>query len=299
MALDETTLPVTTQTTPLPQPSLEEDANEKYRILHRHVLDYQAGKPGAAEAILNSFEEFLYKYYNFIVYGGSYLQDTSIRRFISLFTDVKQAKVSQYRYSPFTRDKLIEKGRVVRKLLASHDPADIMQYLRLALLEMAVRYNDHTSPNGSFHTYVHRNFHFYAARAFPLRDSIYHSVLSAQIEDVATLSTLQMKYDEMIEEYNRSETQVDHELLIQKAKEFVINEEGVSVYDDEVLNLNWVNGVTCTERFKELTPFERKILILSYLHDLQDDQIADEYGFCRATINRKKMAAVKKLLDVI
>ena len=292
MNLDEAVLPVTTQITkPLnPEP---EDPTEKYRILHQHVLDFQAGKPGAAEAILDSFREFLYKYYNFIVHGGCYLQNTSIRRFISLFSDLKQNNVSSYRYSSYTQDKLLRSGESVRRLLETYEPEDVLQYLNLALLEMATRYRDYTRP--TFHMYVHKNFHFYAARAFPLKDPIYYSTLSNDIESICDPELLK----ENMEDYNRLEKQLDHELLIQKTQEFIVNEEGVSVYDDEVLNLNWVNGVTCSEKFKDLTPFERKILILSYHHNLQDDDIANEYGFCRATINRKKMSAVKKLLDII
>lgn len=296
MNVDQNLLPVTSQTTSLHHPEPIEDPNEKYRILHQQVLDYQAGKPGAAEYILNSFEKFLYKYYHFIVQGLWTCTDTSIRAFISLFTDIGTKQVSKYRYNLTIQDKLETKGAFLHRLLRqTYEPEDVMQYLRLALLEMATRYNDHTTPNGSFHTYVHKNFHFYAIRVFPLKDPLVYSSLTYDMEDL----TQPERCQETLEEYIRSERQIDHELLIEKTDEFIVNEQGISVYDDDILNLNWINGVTCSETFKELTPFERKLLLLSYHCDLQDADIAEEYGFCRVTINRKKMTAVKKLTDVI
>lgn len=292
MNLEEAVLPVATDTNPL-TPELE-DPTEKYRILHQHVLDFQAGKPGAAEAILESFDKFLYRYYNFIVYGGGCLKSSSLRRFIALFTtSLSQKKVKKYRYSRYVQNRLVDSEESVRKLLSCYDSEDVMQYLKLALLEMALRYHDYSRP--SFHTYVEKNYHFYAARAFPSKDALYHSTLSNDVEMLCGEELLKQN----LYEYERFEQQLDHELLVENSQEFVINEEGISVFEDEALNLNWINGVTCSDKFKCLTPFERKLMILSYHYNLQDDDIANEYGFCRATINRKKITAVKKLLEVI
>lgn len=60
-------------------------------------------------------------------------------------------------------------------------------------------------------------------------------------------------------------------------------------------NINWVNGITCNKIFKTLTPFEREILIMSYLDKKKNSEIADICGVCRATINRKKQATIETL----
>lgn len=61
---------------------------------------------------------------------------------------------------------------------------------------------------------------------------------------------------------------------------------------------NWINGVTCSELFKSLTPFERNLLVMSYIEKKTDTEIAQMYGLCRATIFRKKQAAIEKILYV-
>ena len=42
-------------------------------------------------------------------------------------------------------------------------------------------------------------------------------------------------------------------------------QDSISAYDIDSLNFNWTNGVTCGELFKDLTPYEREIIILSFI----------------------------------
>ena len=78
----------------------------------------------------------------------------------------------------------------------------------------------------------------------------------------------------------------------------MIEEVNVSVYDNSLFNFNWINGTTCHELFQTLTPFERNILVFSYIYKQTDKEIADHYGLCRATINRKKKAAIEKIKNL-
>lgn len=59
-----------------------------------------------------------------------------------------------------------------------------------------------------------------------------------------------------------------------------------------------MNGITCSSVFQTLTSFEHKLIVLSYIEKKTDSEIAEIYGLCRITINRKMQAAIKKILNV-
>jgi RNA polymerase sigma factor (sigma-70 family) len=83
---------------------------------------------------------------------------------------------------------------------------------------------------------------------------------------------------------------------IEKANTLTLKEqEELSSYDLDSLNFNWTNGVTCSDLFKELTPYEREIIVLSFIKNKTDIEIGAIYGCHRATINEHKKRAVNKI----
>ena len=64
------------------------------------------------------------------------------------------------------------------------------------------------------------------------------------------------------------------------------------------LNFNWTNGITCSELFKDLTSYEREIIILSFIKNKTDIEIGNIYGCHRATINEHKKKAVNKIKKI-
>lgn len=277
---------------------------EDYLKLHEQVLAFQAQTPGASDYIIKEFHELISKYENLIVYGKFDLEYVCLRRFLSLFMDNKQMRKSlgQYRFSPVIQRYICETATYVSQIIMKNCPQeDVYQILALTLLEMARRYKDYEKP--SFHNYVDKCFHFHVFMAFKryftdpsdrLRADLCSTL--AEGEEVKDLYDL-IQDDSAAMAYDKSINEVDHAMRLSSTQDFVINENGVSVYDDACLNLNWINGATCTEIFKILSPFERKILILAYVENQPDREIANTFGLCRAAINRKRRGAIRKLQE--
>lgn len=270
---------------------------QDYEILHQHVLNYQAGMESAAEQIIKSFHEYIYKYIVFLKYGQYKLEDPCIRRFISLYTssaDVRKRE-SQYKHRSFVRNGIRETADYIQQLFCRMEEEDLYQITVLALLQMAKKYKDYDRP--SFHNYVDKCFHFELYRAFsPYVNDPVDRRYSSNLELNDDLYIQTAKVDSRSDqEFDRVLNSVEHEQLLLHSDDFILNEAGITPYDDESLNLNWVNGITCTGVFKNLTPFERKIIYLSFHAKMQDNEIAQLYGMCRATINRKKQIALAKL----
>ena len=161
--------------------------------------------------------------------------------------------------------------------------------------------------NGTFHMYVSKCFHWEAYRYLtklvsdPLshfdviklcdqfddmdEDDIINEVF---IEDESATFAMQ----EMIDTTSR-QNDIDH------ARTLTLKEDSViSTYDMDSLNFNWTNGITCSELFKDLTSYEREIIILSFIKNKTDIEIGNIYGCHRATINEHKKKAVNKIKKI-
>lgn len=260
-----------------------------YQKLHRYVLSYQAGDVEAADKIIESFRGFIWKFTNLISNTTFKVNDYSTRRFISLYVVQTYTRKynSHYEYKPTVREQLEDTARRITSLFEQYSVDEIRNELVCILLTMAKKYKDTERP--SFHNYVDKCFHFEAFRG-----------LSHLISDPVT----RLSYDELLDnvtmdlsaeqDFENSLEEVCHEMAVKNADIPVLKVE-VSPFDTDSLNTNWVNGITCSELFKQLTPFERKIIVLHYIDGLTDTEIADQVGVCRATINRRRLRAKEKL----
>ena len=78
--------------------------------------------------------------------------------------------------------------------------------------------------------------------------------------------------------------------------------KGVLEYEDNYYenltglpDISWINGQYCADIFKELTTFQRKILVKYYLEDWNDRQIAEYLGAHINTVNQKRREAIELL----
>lgn len=257
-----------------------------YINLHETVLDYKHGNKEAGKKIAESYRGFIWKYVNLICHGVFDINDSRLRRFVSLYSsNVKD--FNQYRHKKSVKENLTETSIRLTKLFSQYTEDEIRNELICSLLTMAKKYSDYERP--SFHTYVERCFHF----------EIYRT-LSKLIKDPITRQDYEEFIDEGYLEENCSDEinsvlqEVDKELSIKYSSSAVIF-DNYSVYDDETLNDNWFNGITCSEVFNCITPFERKILVEHSVNKKTDSEIGDKYGLCRATINRRRLKAINKL----
>ena len=287
-----------------------------YQELQHNLILYKEGNQEAVTYIIRIFHPFITKYARFIIYGDlpyskyidsrgveRYKVSTTISKFVSLFIEKKDGETDKKKLFSSTCFK-------IKTLFFKYEYGDIYNELVLALLNMANKYkitkegDMYHKSNGTFHMYVSKCFHWEAYRYLTklISDPLSHFEvirLRDQFDD------MDMSGDEVFIEDENAEF-IMQEMLdttsrqsdIEKANTLTLKEsEPISVYDIDSLNFNWTNGVTCSELFKELTSYEREIIILSFIKNKTDIEISSIYGCHRATINEHKKKAINKIKE--
>lgn len=290
---------------------------EDYQELQRNLILYKQGNAEAVTYIVNTFHRFINKYARFITYGSlpyipytdskgnkRHKVDPSVSRFVALFID-KNTSAGQDKKKCFSNT-----CTKINTLFSKYEYGDIYNELVLALLNMANKYkitqegDKYHKANGTFHMYVNKCFHWEA-----------YKYLKVLINDpLSHMEMLQLcdHFDDMDEEERENHVCVEdessliafEELLanisrqddIKNATTLTLKEDAeLTANDVDSLNFNWTNGVTCSELFKTLTPYEREIIVLSYIKNKTDIDIGIIYGCHRATINTHRKRAIEKI----
>ena len=284
---------------------------EDYNEIHELVLEYKNGNKEVSKRIIDNFSCFLNKYVALIKYGKYNLDHYSTRSFMKLFITKPEdrALISAYKYkhsAKLVADKTVSK---IQDIFSNMEDIDLKNELYIILLTMCNTYKD-TKP--SFHYSVDRNFHYYAYRHFekaskdPLargyltnsKSTVTNSDGSTNNDDLFTVENcvadpnVELEMDMLL-----NEVEVHYNLSMSNAT--YVNQKNISIYDNEFFNTNWINGITCSNVFKALTPFERNILVMWYIENKTDSEIAEEYGVCRCTINKRRAKAKDKLREEI
>lgn len=290
-----------------------------YQELQRNLVLYKQGNAEAVTYIVKMFHKFITKYARFVVLGHlpyyeivdkkgitRHKVDTSISQFVTLFIDKNDKQ-------DYSRQKLFSVTCTkIKSLFSKYEYGDIYNELVLALLNMANKYkitqegDMYHKKNGTFHMYISKCFHWEAYRYLSklvtdplshfevvhLCDQFYDMDLEDNPDAPETFTedeSAQWAYDEVLEITSR-------ESDIQNSTTLTLKEpETLSIYDMDILNFNWTNGVTCSNLFTDLTPYEREIILLSYVKNKTDIEIGNIYGCHRATINIHKKRAVEKI----
>lgn len=255
-----------------------------YRTLYNYVLGYQQGNFNMSNNIIEAFRNFLLSYLKLIMYGTYNLKDYSLRKFIGLYTKSELVNVNN-KHS--FREQLDETSKKIQLMFSKYNENEIKNELIVTLLLMAKKYKDYNRP--SFHNYVDKCFHYEAYRSLnPLiKDPISRYYNDEYIDAIGSNN----EHNELFE---NSVICTDYQLSLNNIRSNNTS-KNVSPFDIESLDINWIRGVTCNEIFNCLTPFERTIIKAHYICKKTDEEIAKEYGLCRATINRKRLKARKKL----
>lgn len=246
----------------------------KYEEIEQLVLEYQSGKI-VANKIVESFNGFFNKYLDIICEGNVNLSNKSIRKFIALFFTDKDAKkrVGQCFKSSYILIQASVSVNIIHNMFATFDRQEVENVLVSILLELASRYKKN-SESPMFQSYLMSSFHFrvYHALIAYTKDPLFYSILDGRYVDEEKL----LSYDDIDE--NIIEVRY-HKLLTES---------------DTLVDDNWIIGFT-SNLFDDLSPVDRKILKLSYVDKYTDSEIADMFGSCRATINRRKSQSKKRL----
>ena len=254
------------------------------------VKDYQQGNEKAGEELLRIFgchpqesvSKYIGKYYDLLRYGKMNFDNKELRRFISMFISDKQARVGLVNHYQPTEARAVAMAAVqnlVERFKVVEDE-DLLQDLRLILIEQALRYEKQGTK---------KNFFGYIANSFMYRIKHYYKWVFADLLASATRE-FDVDVDNEIDEF--SEIQIDDDWFVEDV--YFANEQ-------EELGFNWIHGKTTTFPFNQLSKYERTVL---YLHDekgMTDKEIAHTTGFHEDTIfsHRKKIKEkLRNLLSV-
>lgn len=289
-----------------------------YKELQENIIRYKEGNVEALEYIIKSFHIFITKYARLICLGHlpkyecenkktgyKYLSiDKNIASFVNLY-------ISKEMKEEFNKDKnkcFSAACLMIKNLFSKYEYIDIYNELVLALLNMANRYKItkegdlYHKENGTFHMYVQKCFHWEAKRTLDkLIDEKYINpvdfdfILEDENSNLVENFFIDKSYEKQILEI---EEKISREYQIKNSNKLTLKEsEDVDIYNIDILNFNWTNGVTCSEPFKNLTSFEREILILFYIKKQDLVQIGKIYGFNKVTIGKYKRLAIQKLKE--
>lgn len=255
--------------------------------------------------------------------------DKSLSRFISLFIPKSEREKTT---TNSERDLLFAETCVkIQKIFSKYEYWDIYNELTCTLLNMANKYkitkegDKYHKENGTFHMYVSKCFHYDAYNSLTkiIGDPLAHYDIYS-IEDelrfeeytsgteiikdpesiLSTISRADMKIilkdtdtDKLIEKMIE---RTDRNDRLKKSNNLILREtEGVDPYDVESLNFNWTNGNTCSDTFKCLTSYERELMVMSFIQNKKDTEIAKIYGCHRITIVKHRKMAIQKIKTYI
>lgn len=263
-----------------------------YLKVHEYALRYDGNDEQAAQELIEAFKLFIFRYANFLAYGVYDIGHTSLRNFISLYIKNKEYRkqLPMYKYKPYVSQKFAFYAAYTSALFDRYSFDELYNECVCVFLSMAKRYND---DRPSFHNYISKCYHYELQRGLKY-------LIKDPVVKISNPYDCGYNYsqNEHIYSYEALINDINKEVILKNAKQLTVTDEN-SVYDIESLNVNWINGITCSEEFSALTPFERELLINNYILKKTDTEIANELGLCRATVNRKKAQAKKTLYKAL
>lgn len=251
-----------------------------YEEIDALVKRYQNGDQIAGEELVEAFSGYLTKYLLLIKHGTVEPYNKNIRKFIALF--VKNPSDRQLVLRIYSKKNkrmlsvLYSTAAMIASEFRNHEEEDIWAKLVAEFLVMAKRYKNN---RGCF-------FHTYISKAYPYR--IYKR-LTKLINDPMNFSYLVGDCLDLDEFEGVSGHQDIY--TVTSNKPIVINDE-----DIEELDENWISGYTCSDIFSDLSPLERRVIMLYYYSGYRDPEISDMLGFSASKIAKIRANARKKLM---
>lgn len=254
-----------------------------YEECDRLVLAYRDDNDSdAAQSLLDAFEGYIVKYYNVIRRGKVAINDRDIREFLKLYMKNEYCRrhIHQFKRMPIVQQEIYKVSDSVKNLCQPYNDEELLNEIYVAFLTMAKRYQ---SPDGKprFHAYILQAFHY------QLRRQLQTLVSDPIVFKMAS----NIKYFDEDYEQNEQNSDYDSSRLEDQTPTFTIEEEF------DTINDNWVLGYTTGKEYRDLTIMERKIIKMYYLDEMSDQDIADQLGTCRATVNRRRNRVKDKLRD--
>lgn len=297
---------------------------EDYARLNENIILYKQGNAEASDYIISAFHILLKRYADFICCKQSehesYIKmHSSISKFVKLFIHNKEYKNTDRAGQVALFSSACAN---IQKIFRSFEYMDIYNELVCVLLNMASKYkvlkpdDKYYKENGTFHLYVNKCFHYdvfnalkglagdplgfivYSCDEEPDEDESYLYSNGMMINNTK-LSVIPIAQDTE-EHFEHALEKANRDVSIRESNMLTLKEEkDFDPFEDDSLNFNWTNGITCSDEFMSLTPYERELLVYAYIQNKKDGDISDIYGCHRITILKHRNAAICKLRNEI
>lgn len=260
----------------------EEQRKEEWREIEDLVISFQKQfkedctekeKKSAQDCgyeLITKFSPLFKKYIQLLKYTNVDWTDRETKEFIALFIDNYELKKALYRkkINASNRAEVYVKFNFVIETYGKISEEDMEADLNMCLLILAKRYK-----------VVGKNFCGYVYNAFR------HEVARHIKRFIGNPLNIQYKNFQFEDWVNSDDTSVK---VLEYEDNYYENLTGLP-------DISWINGQYCADIFKELTTFQRKILVKYYLEDWNDRQIAEYLGAHINTVNQKRREAIELL----
>ena len=260
----------------------EEQRKEEWREIEDLVISFQKQfkedctikeKKYAQDCgyeLITKFSPLFKKYIQLLKYTNVDWTDRETKEFIALFIDNYELKKALYRkkINASNRAEVYVKFNFVIETYGKISEEDMEADLNMCLLILAKRYK-----------VVGKNFCGYVYNAFR------HEVARHIKRFIGNPLNIQYKNFQFEDWVNSDDTSVK---VLEYEDNYYENLTGLP-------DISWINGQYCADIFKELTTFQRKILVKYYLEDWNDRQIAEYLGAHINTVNQKRREAIELL----
>lgn len=250
---------------------------EEYAQIEEVVNRYKDGDDGAGNEILALCKGFTNRYKRVICEGKPDLNNRSIRTFMSMFKPKSASTIKLYNYKRSIKAVELSESIAfnIKKMFYMYEPDEIDNIIAVVLLRLAKKYRNIDGRN-NFYAYITSCFHF----------RIYEE-LKILLDDLVNLAYVQGNeyHENMIEYSNCDDYNLD--ILPNKRNKLVVKEDSDEVGD------NWLLG--CGELLNELSPVDKKILMLKYVKKMSDEEIGEVLGCSRHTVMRRRPKLLAEL----
>ncbi len=231
------------------------------------VLHYQLNN--TPDDLLEKYDQFLRKYVRLLSKGSVDFANYDTRRFIACFISDKEVVTnlcSAEEKTEETRNQVYEVVGTLRGLFRKNTPCELYNELVILFLEAA---RDYKEVGSDFSHYLYSVFRYKVKRMI---DSRMHDCLDEGYAEYR---------DRFYSDDDRGIDTIIENTYYHDPLNIRVNE-----FDELEDNVLWLNGVSCSDLFKQLSYTERYVLVQAYEKGLSDKEIARVNGLHHRSIYR-------------
>ena len=297
------------------------DQRYEWKDVEDHIKLFKLeGNREAGDWLIKAFHNFITKYCQLIHFGkipqnkskdAKTKIDPSVSAFIRMFERKEDRDECPERGKRF----VMVVGRIV-SLFSAYEYVDIYNELILAFMSMIGKYkvlkegDRYYTETGNFPRYMQKCFHFSAYKYLSelIEDPLAHNGYLHLIDSYDELKhhdrndEYEITNDDIMvmngkaaESFKRAMIRADASLRIMLSDKVKLKDSHADPFDDDFLDFNWTNGITCGEVFSKLTNIEREIIVLYYVKGLSAEMIGSIFNICHTSICNIRNRAVAKL----